>query len=114
MLVERKGDADWRVVEPKKGRAREARVNDLLFTLRNLKWSELVSPKGEDAARYGFDAPSFEVTLWKADGGEIGTLVVGKKEAEKTYLKTKASPAFYAVESRQLGDFPKIPDDFLS
>ncbi|MBI4609088.1 MAG: DUF4340 domain-containing protein [Candidatus Rokubacteria bacterium] len=114
MLVQRKGDADWRVVEPKKGRAREARVNDLLFTLRNLKWSELVSPKGEDAARYGFDAPSFEVTLWKADGGEIGTLVVGKKEAEKTYLKTKASPAFYAVESRQLGDFPKIPDDFLS
>jgi len=113
MLVERKGEADWRVVEPKKGKAREARINDLLFTLRNLKWSELVSPKGEEAARYGLDQPTFEVTLWKADGGEIGTLIVGRKEGDKTYLKTKASPALYAVESRQLGDLPKLPDDLL-
>jgi len=45
---------------------------------------------------------------------EIGTLIVGMKEAGKTYLKTKASPAFYAVETRQLGDLPKIPDDLLS
>ncbi|MBI4240952.1 MAG: DUF4340 domain-containing protein, partial [Candidatus Rokubacteria bacterium] len=111
---ERKGDADWRVVEPKKGKAREARINDLLFTLRNLKWSTLVSPGGEEASRYGLDQPSFEVTLWKADGGEIGTVLIGKKEADKTYLKIKTAPALYAVESRQLGDLPKIPDDLLS
>lgn len=114
MLVERKGETDWRVVEPKKGKAREARINDLLFTLRNLKWSELVSPKGEEPARYGLDQPTFEVTLWKADGSEIGTLIIGRKEGDKTYLKTKASPALYAVESRQLGDLPKLPDDLLS
>lgn len=114
VLVERKGEADWRMVEPKKGKAREARINDLLFTLRNLKWSTLVSPRGEEASRYGLDQPSVEVTLWKADGGEIGTVLIGKKEADKTYLKIKTAPAIYAVESRQLGDLPKIPDDLLS
>lgn len=114
IVVERKGEADWRVVEPKKGKAREAKINDLLYTLRSLKWSELVSPKGDDAARYGLDRPTFEVTLWKADGSEIGTLSVGAKEGDKTYLKTKASPTVYAVENRQLSDLPKIPDDLLS
>lgn len=114
ILVERKGEADWRVVEPEKGKARAAKINDLLYTLRALKWSELVSPKGDDAARYGLDRPAFEVTLWRADGSEIGTLLVGAKEGDKTYLKTKAAPALYAVESRQLGDLPKIPDDLLS
>ncbi len=112
MLLERKGEADWRMVEPKKGRARESKINDLLFTLRSLKWSDLVSPKGVDAARYGLDRPTFEVTLWRADGSELGTLIVGKREGDKTYLKTKASPALYAVETRQLGELPKIPDDF--
>lgn len=114
MLVERKGEAGWHVVKPKKGKAREAKINDLLFTLRTLKWSELVSPKGEDVSRYGLDQPTFEVTLWKADGGELGTLMVGKKDGDKTYLKTKASPSVYAVESRQLGDLPRIPEDLSS
>ncbi len=114
ILLERKGEADWRMVEPKKGRVREARIDDLLFTLRALKWSKLISPRGEEAARYGLDRPTFEVTLWRADGSEIGTLIVGKKEGDKTYLKTGASPALYAVESRQLGDLPKTPDDLLS
>ncbi len=113
ILVERKGGTEWRVVEPKKGSAREAKISDLLFTLRNLKWSELVSAGGEDAARYGLDRPTFEVTLWGADGGERGALFVGKKEAGKTYLRTKASSSIYAVESRQLGDLPKIPDDLV-
>lgn len=114
MRVERKGEADWHVVQPKKGKAREAKINDLLFILRTLKWSELVSPKGEDVSRYGLDQPTFEVTLWKADGGELGTLMVGKKDGEKTYLKTKGSPSVYAVESRQLGDLPRIPEDLSS
>lgn len=114
VLLERESDTEWRITEPKKGKAREAKVNDLLWTIHNLKWKDLVSPKGEDVARYGLDRPGFEVTLWKADGSGIGTLLVGRKEGGKTYLKTGASPAIYAVESRQLGDLPKTPDDFSS
>jgi hypothetical protein len=111
MSLERKGEAEWRVVEPKPGKARESKVTDLLYNLRSLRWKELVSPKGADAARYGFDAPSLEVTLFKADGKELGTLVVGRKEAEKVYVRTSASPAIFTLDPKQLGDLPKIPDD---
>ena len=111
MALERKGEADWRVVEPKSGRAREGKVTDLLYALRSLRWKELVSAKGADAARYGLDAPSFEVTLIKADGKEIGTLIVGRKEADRVYVRTGAAPTIFALDPRELGDLPRIPDD---
>lgn len=111
MLVERKGETDWRIVEPKSGRAKESRITDFLHTLRSLRWKELVAPKGEEAARYGFDAPSLEVSILRGDGKEIGTLAVGRTEADKMYIRTGASPAIFALDPKQLGDLPKIPDD---
>lgn len=112
VLIERQGEREWRILEPRKGKAREDRVNELLFTLRSLKWSEQVSAKAEEDARYGLDRPSFELTLWRADGSEIAGLRVGKREQDRAYLKTSASPALYAVEARRLGNLPRTPDDF--
>jgi hypothetical protein len=111
MLIERRGENQWRLLEPKKGKAREGAVNDLLLTLRALKWSEQVSVKGEEGARYGLDQPSFEVTLWKSDGSEMASLIVGRKDKDKAYLKTRASPSLYAVPAKQLGNLPTTPDD---
>ncbi|MBI4589446.1 MAG: DUF4340 domain-containing protein [Candidatus Rokubacteria bacterium] len=111
MVLERKGEAEWRVTEPKSGKAKENTVTDLLYNLRLLRWRELVSPKGDDAARYGLDGSSFEVTLYRADGKELGRLMVGRKEADKVFVRTGASPAIFALDPKQLGDLPKIPDD---
>lgn len=113
ILLEKSGDA-WKVLEPAKGGAKEAKVEDLLYTLRALKWKDIVAPTGADAAKYGLDAPSFAVTLYRPDGGEIGTLLVGRREADRAYVKTKASPTIYAVDPKLLGDLPKIPDDLKS
>ncbi|HLC40274.1 MAG TPA: DUF4340 domain-containing protein [Methylomirabilota bacterium] len=111
ILIERKGEEEWRLVEPKKGAARASKITELLWNLRTAKWSEIVSPNGEDPARFGLDAPTSEISLWKADGSEIGTLIVGRKEKATTYLRTKASPAIYAVDAKILGGLPKSPDD---
>jgi hypothetical protein len=111
ILIERKGEEEWQLVEPRKGTARASKITELLWNLRTAKWSEIVSPNGEDPARFGLDAPTSEITLWKADGIEIGALIVGRKENATTYLRTKASPAIYAVDSKALGEFPKSPDD---
>jgi hypothetical protein len=111
-VLERKGEDDWRMVEPAKGGANGAKVNDLLYALRGLRWKEIVAPAGQDAARFGVDAPTLEVALFKGDGGEIATVIVGKREGELAYVRTKAQPAIYSVESRLLGPAPKVPDDF--
>ena len=51
------------------------------------------------------------MTLYKADGKEFGSLIVGRKDPDKVYVRTGASQAIFALDPKQLGDLPKIPDD---
>jgi hypothetical protein len=110
--LERTGESDWRVIEPAKGAAKSSQVDDLLYTLRGLKWKDLVAPGGEEPAKYGLDKPSVEVRLFRADGTEIGAVLFGKQEGERLYLKTKNAPAIYAADPKQVGTLPKSIDEF--
>jgi Domain of unknown function (DUF4340) len=112
VVLERSGDTSWKIIEPQRGSANGARVEDLLRTIRALRWTAIASQDGSAASEYGLEAPSLEVTLFKADGAEIGGLAVGKREGDRAYIRTKATPTVYAVDTRQLGEAPKIPDDF--
>jgi len=111
-VLERRGEGDWRVVEPSKGPAKSARVDDLLYALRGLKWSEMVAPTGGEAAQYGLDAPALEVTLYGKDGKETTTLVIGKQEGNRTFARTQATPTVYSLDAGAITNLPKTPDDF--
>jgi hypothetical protein len=111
-VLERSGDTDWKLVEPAKGAAKGARVDDIVYGVRALRWKQIVAPKGEEAAKYGLDAPSLEVVMLKGDGGELARLVVGRRDADRAYVRTGAGPVIYAVDPGALGPAPKVPDDF--
>jgi len=113
LVVERSGELDWKLVEGGKGSAKAATVDNLLYALRALKWKMVAAPGGEEPAKYGLDAPALEVTLLKADGGELAAVLIGgKREGDVAWVKLKAAPAIYAVDGKVLGDLPKVPDDF--
>jgi len=112
IVVERSGESEWKLVEGGRGTAKAATVDNLLYALRALKWKTIAAPTGDEPAKYGIDAPTLEVTLLKADGSEAGTLLVGKREGDQAWVKLKAAPAIYAVDAKQLGETPKVPDDF--
>jgi hypothetical protein len=112
IVVVRSGENDWKLVEGGKGAAKAATVDNLLYALRALKWKTIAAPTGDEPAKYGLDAPTLEVTLLKADGSEAGVLLVGKREGEQAWVKLKSAPAIYTVDVKQLGDAPKVPDDF--
>ena len=112
IVVERSGENDWKLVEGGKGAAKAATVDNLLYALRALKWKTIAAPTGDEPSQYGLDAPTLEVTLQKADGSEAGVLLVGKREGEQAWVKLKSAPAIYTVDVKQLGDAPKVPDDF--
>jgi len=111
VLVERTGDTEWRLVEGGTGAANTAKVEDLLYGLRGLKWTEIVSPTGAEAATHGLDAPAAEITLYRADGTVIATVLAGRQDGDRRYVRLKSAPAVYAVDARQLG-LPAVPDDF--
>lgn len=112
VLLERTGETEWKLVEPTRGAAKGIAVDNLLFALRGLRWIEIASPKGEDAAKYGLDAPTLEVTALRADGSELATILVGRREDKRAWVRTKSDPAIYAVDAGQLPAPPKLPDDF--
>ena len=112
-VMERSGEDDWRLLEPKKGKVQGFRVSDLLWNLRRLKWEALVSERGEGPAQYDLEPPSGEITLRKADGSEIASLLLGRKEKNRIYIRTKAGPAIYTIDPKALGELPKGPDELL-
>ena len=107
LVVERSGESNWKVLEPSRGSAKSDKVTNLLLGLKSLRWKEIASPKGDDAPRFGLDRPELEVSVYKADGSELGTLLVGKQEGPLTYVRVKTGPAIYAVDSGLLGDLRK-------
>jgi hypothetical protein len=107
------GEEDWQLAGPKKGKARGGRVSELVWTLRNLKWKELVAEQGWDPARYGLDATATTVTLAGKDDRAIAALAVGKQEAGLTYVRVPGQPALYAIESKTLGDLPTTSEELL-
>ena len=107
------GEEDWQLAAPKKGKTRGGRVSELLWTLRNLTWKDLVAEQGWDPARYGLDAGATTVTLAGKDGRIIAALALGKQEAGVTYIRIPGQPALYAIDSKTLGDLPGTPEELL-
>ena len=111
LLLERRGENDWQVLEPSKGPAKEIKVTGLLLTLRALKWKEIASADGADAARFGLDKPEAEIAVLKADGKEMAGLAIGRTDPKLAYVRSKSSPAIYAVDPKMLEDIRKAPSD---
>jgi hypothetical protein len=110
LVVEKSGETDWKQVEPTRGATKDGRVANVLLALKALKWKEIAS-KGGDDAKYGLDKPELEMSVFKADGSEVGTLLVGKSDGAVTYVKVKAEPGIYAVSSKDLEDLRKARTD---
>ena len=101
------------LVAPRQGKARATRVSDFLWTLRSLRWRDLVAEQGWDAAKYGLDAPAATITLAGKDGKPVAAVAVGARDKGDVYVRVPDQPALYAIESRALGEIPATAEDLL-
>ncbi|MBI3456468.1 MAG: DUF4340 domain-containing protein [Candidatus Rokubacteria bacterium] len=113
LVLERKGEEEWEFVAPRKGKARGSRVSDLIWTLRNLRWRDLVAERGWDPARYGLERPATTIALADKDGKTIAALAVGTRDKDQAYVRVPDQPALYAIETKNLGEIPAKPEDLL-
>ncbi len=113
LVLERTGEEEWQLVAPKRGKARGTRVSDLVWTFRNLKWRDVVAEQGWDPGKYGLERPAITITLTDKDGKTLAALAVGAREKGDAYVRVPGQPALYALDPKNLGELPAMPEDLL-
>src|SRR2546428_4475542 len=87
VVVERSGEADWRMVEGGAGAAKGADVEKLLYTLRGVQWDAIAAPGGQDPLRDGVDAPPVHGHPLPAGGAEVAHLLLGRHQGDHADLE---------------------------
>jgi Domain of unknown function (DUF4340) len=111
LVVEKRGEDSWRVVEGGKGAAKELKVTGLLLALRALRWKDIAAPDASQGQKFGLDKPEVEVTVLKGDGTEMAKLVIGRSEDKAAYVQSKSVPGVYVVDPTTLDEIRKAPTD---
>ncbi len=105
VTVAREGDL-WKLTSPIKADAQAGKVYDLLYALKELRYTELVQEKRGDLSQYGLKAPQAEVEVSTTDGSPLPALLFGKSEKDRLYAKLASDPAVYAIDPKFLDKIP--------
>ncbi len=111
LVVEKRGEDSWRVVEGGKGAAKDFKVTGLLLALRALRWKDIAAPDASQGQKFGLDRPEVEVTVLKGDGSEMAKLAIGRSEDKAAYVQSKSAPGVYVVDPTTLDEIRKAPTD---
>jgi len=105
-------DEEWFLKRPVEALVQESKINDVLYSLSNLKAKEFVSEdkKDEEVAGYGLDAPEYEIKVEMPLENKEVTFYLNKKE-ETVYATTSLSSKIITVEDSILTDLEKKPED---
>ncbi|MBI2903209.1 MAG: DUF4340 domain-containing protein, partial [Candidatus Methylomirabilis oxyfera] len=109
LALAKEGDI-WKLTIPTSADAQAAKVYDLLYALKELRYDALVENDGSSLARYSLERPQAEVELTMADGSRLPALLFGKAERDRLYAKVATAPAVYAIDPKFLNRIPYAPD----
>ncbi|HIE50539.1 MAG TPA: DUF4340 domain-containing protein [Armatimonadetes bacterium] len=113
VVLQRKGEYDWQVVEPEKFNADSIKVGDVLYRLEDLRGDEYVTDKAEDLAIYGLDKPQVKAIVEFKDR-TTKTILIGKRKegTTKVYLKRADRDPIYLEDDLILTDLQREAKDF--
>ncbi len=105
-------DEEWFLKRPVEALVQESKINDVLYSLSNLKAKEFVSEekKEEEIKKYGLDNPDYEITVDMPLENKEVTFFLHKEE-DTVYATTSLSSKIITVEDKILTDLDKKPED---
>jgi hypothetical protein len=119
VLIERKkkddGGEGWEIVAPEQKPAIESKLANLLYKLSNLKAKAITADKVTPDAKKanGLDPVTKQITLYKADGTEAGTLVIGATTGDVTAVFVQGGTRIDSVDKSQLADVSFDVKDYV-
>jgi hypothetical protein len=110
--VAKRGDT-WFLDTPQPGKAKQTKVDDLLWNLEDLQTSEFIE-QPKDLKQYGLVVPDTVVSITLADGKTIKVLFGYKTKDNRYYCKTSLADTVYVVSDLLLSALPTKVDDIKS
>ena len=105
----------WRMTHPKSGEVEKDKVEDLLWTVKDLEATSFEKEKAKDLSPYGLDKPEVKLVLKLKEGKKILYLgkTVKKGGEERVYGKVEGDPRVFTVREYIKEDLMKEPEDFF-
>ena len=118
--IERSGNV-WKLTEPQKQDIPQRwKVDQVLYGLSTLEYTDIVAGSPNEASRYGLDAPQVQITMWLQDGSTLGPLVVGKAAdtevagAKTVYAHVGPHTPLYTLKADFLNSLPKTSGELIA
>lgn len=107
-----KEEDEWFFRKPIKALAESSKINDILYSLSNLKAKEFISEKKkeEEIKKYGLDQPEYEITMTMPAANQEVTFFLQKHE-DKLYASTTLSNKIIMAEDSILSDLEKEAEE---
>lgn len=107
-----KKEEEWFLKKPVKALVKSSKINDILYSLSNLKAKEFVSEEKtkEDIKNYGLDQADYEVSLSIPLSNQEVTFFIHKDD-EKVYATTSLSPKIIEIEDSIISDLEKKAEE---
>lgn len=107
-----KKEEEWFLKKPVKALVKSSKINDILYSLSNLKAKEFVSEEKtkEEIKNYGLDQADYEVSLSIPLSNQEVTFFIHKDD-EKVYATTSLSPKIVEIEDSIISDLEKKAEE---
>ncbi len=103
----------WFLDSPQPGKAKQTKVDDLLWDLEDLQTSEFIE-KPADLKQYGLAIPQMVIAVTTKDNKTIKIMIGDKASEDRYYCKTSESDTVYVISDVLLGALPSKIDDIKS
>lgn len=107
-----KKEEEWFLKKPVKALVKSSKINDILYSLSNLKAKEFVSEEKtkEEIKNYRLDWADYEVSLSIPLSNQEVTFFIHKDD-EKVYATTSLSPKIVEIEDSIISDLEKKAEE---
>jgi hypothetical protein len=109
LVVQRDGKG-WKFERDPLGEIQEARINDLVMNLLNIKAKEIVKETPRSLQVYGLDSPKYQVRLLDGEEKIMAELFLGGEDDNLRYAKAGFSETIYRIEDDLIENLPGKED----
>ncbi len=99
--VTKSGD-DYRLLSPHEARVTHDQWNRLVWAVKSLEYERTDSAKDVEDAKYGFDKPELEITVYGKSGLVINDIAIGRKTpgGDGYYVRSASGDTVYIIDKQ--------------